>query len=142
MKKIGSFVYFPCFLPELWCANYPKKDISDNFVQTSARNLTVLKQFTYVHLKVLITLFEKVTGVWATIHEILVIKISKKMLTQQKFNTIHRLQTLIFPTQTFITRPFRCISVNGLNILIIILFLAEVSTKLQKYNNVFSQCPN
>ena len=53
MKKIGSFVYFPCFLPELWSVNYPKKGISYNFVQTSARNLTLLKQFTYVHLKVL-----------------------------------------------------------------------------------------
>ena len=42
----------------------------------------------YIHLKVLITLFQKKVwfiGVWATVHEILAIKISKKMLTQQKY---------------------------------------------------------
>ena len=50
-----------------------------------------MKQFTYMHLKVLITLFQEMLwliGVWATVHEILAIKISKKMLTQQKFNKI------------------------------------------------------
>ena len=35
-------------------------------------------------------------GVWATVHEILRIKISKKVLTQQKSNKIHQLQGLIF----------------------------------------------
>ena len=35
----------------------------------------------------------------ATIHKILAIKVSKKMLTQQKFNKILQLQTLIFPKQ-------------------------------------------
>ena len=65
---------------------------------TSARNLSLLQQFTYMHLKVLITLFQKMisfVGVGATVHEILAIKISKQMLTQQKFNKILRLQTLI-----------------------------------------------
>ena len=42
-----------------------------------------------MHLKVLITqLLQKVIrfiGVWATVHEILLIRISKKMLTQEKF---------------------------------------------------------
>ena len=33
----------------------------------------------------------------AIIHEILALKISKKMLTQQKFNKILRLQTLVSP---------------------------------------------
>ena len=49
-----------------------------NFVLTSARNLSLLKQFTYMYLKVLITIFQKMLwyiGVWATIHEILAIKI-------------------------------------------------------------------
>ena len=49
-----------------------KKCIFWNFVLTSAKNLTVLKQFTYMHLKVLITLLENdmVIKVWATVHEI------------------------------------------------------------------------
>ena len=49
-------------------------------------------------LKVLITVFQKMVrfiGAWATIHEILAIKISKEMLTQQKFNKTLRFQTLI-----------------------------------------------
>ena len=38
-------------------------------------------------------------GVRVIVHEILAIKISKKMLTQQKFNKILCLQTLISPKQ-------------------------------------------
>ena len=73
-----------------------------NFVLTSARNLSVLKQFTYMHLKVYITLFQKMTwfiGAWATVHVMLAIKLSKKMLTQQKPNKVFRLQALISPKQ-------------------------------------------
>ena len=58
-EKMGSFVYFTCFLLELCSANCPKKSIFYTFMLTSARNLSLLKQFTYVHLKVLITLFLK-----------------------------------------------------------------------------------
>ena len=71
-----------------------KKCIFYNFVLTSARNLSLLKQCTYVHLKVLLPLFQKIVwfiGVQANVHEILAIKISKNMLTQQKFNKILRL---------------------------------------------------
>ena len=56
-------------------------------------------------LKVLITLFQKMiwfVGVSATVHEILPIEISKKMLTQEKFKTLLRLQTLISPKQQVI----------------------------------------
>ena len=109
----------------------------------SARHRSLLKQFTYIDLKVFITLFEKMLwfiGVWATVHEILTIKISKKMLTQQKFNKIFRLQTVISKTVSHrkmnstilwkcVVRPLRCIYVNCFNRL---RFLAEVSTKLQK----------
>ena len=82
----------------------PKKVHFLQFVLTSARNLKLLKQFTYVHLKLLITLFQKTVlnffrkwyiGVRAAAHEILKIKISKKMLTQQKFDKMFLLQTLI-----------------------------------------------
>ena len=54
-----------------------QKSIFYNFVLTSVRNLSLLKQFTYMHLKVL-TLFQKMLwfiGVWATVQEILAIKI-------------------------------------------------------------------
>ena len=80
---------FSMFLASVMVRELSKKAHFYNFVLTSARNLSLLKQFTYMHLKVLITLFQKMIwfiGVWATVHEILAIKISKKMLTQQKFN--------------------------------------------------------
>ena len=67
---------FP-FLPSMVC-KLSKKGIFYNFVLTSAINLSLLKQFTYMHLKVLITFFQKMLwfiGVWASIHEILAIKI-------------------------------------------------------------------
>ena len=53
MKKMGSFVQYLCFLPELWSLNCLKRCISCNFVLTSARNLNLWKQFTHMHLKVL-----------------------------------------------------------------------------------------
>ena len=79
---------------------FPKKSAFLKFCAHLARNLSLLKKFTYMHLKVLITLFQKMIwliGVWATISEILAIKISKKMLTVQEFNKIPRLQHLISP---------------------------------------------
>ena len=97
---MGLFVQILCFLPESWSVNCPKMCIFHKLVLTSARNLSLLKQFTYIHLKDLFPLFQKMLwfiGVGATIHEILVIKISKKVLTQQKFNKILRVQTLISP---------------------------------------------
>ena len=55
-----------------------------------------------IDLKVLITLFQKMIwfiGVWATVYDMLAIKISKLMLTQQKFSNVLRIQTLIPPKQ-------------------------------------------
>ena len=96
-----KFVYFSSFFPELCFLNCPKKSVFYNFVMTSARKLSLLKQFTYcIWLKVIITLFQKMIWfleVWATIHDILEFKISKKILTQQKFNKIIQIQTLISP---------------------------------------------
>ena len=48
-----------------------------NFVVNSARNLSLLKQFTYMDLKVLITVFEKIIwfiGVWATVRKIFLLR--------------------------------------------------------------------
>ena len=43
----------------LWALNCFKKCIFCNIVLTSARNLSLLKQFTYMHLKGLATHFQK-----------------------------------------------------------------------------------
>ena len=58
-EKMELFVEFPCFLPELWSVNCPKKDIFYNIELTSARDLSLLKQFTYMVLKVSIALFSE-----------------------------------------------------------------------------------
>ena len=99
---------FPSWIMVLeWC----KKCNFCNFALTSARNLSLLNKFTNMHLKVLITLFQKMIwfmgvwatywfmGVWATVHEILTIKTSKEILIQQKFIKILRFQTQISPKQ-------------------------------------------
>ena len=86
---------FPCFLPELWSLNCSKKYIFCNFVLTSARNLSLLKEFTYMGLKVFITFFQKMIcliRVWATVYGILAIKIAKKTV-----------KTLISDQTTFAT---------------------------------------
>ena len=57
-----------------------KKCIFCNFVLTSARNISDLKQYIYGIWKFLLV-FQKMiwlTGVWGTVHEKLAIKISKK----------------------------------------------------------------
>ena len=70
------------------------------FVLTSARNLNILKQFISMHPKDLIMFFQKIVFFIgdrdiSRIHEILNNEISRKVLTQQKFNKIHQFQTLI-----------------------------------------------
>ena len=95
IEKMGPFTLFRCFLHELWSLYCPKKCIFCKFVLTSARNLSLLGQFTYMLLKVLIILLQKVVrfiGVWATIYEILAIKTLKKI---QKCHKILRLWTSI-----------------------------------------------
>ena len=72
---------FPCFIPELWSLICSKKYIFCNFVLPSARNLSLLKEFTYMDMKVFITFFQKMIcliGVWATVYGIVAIKIAKK----------------------------------------------------------------
>ena len=58
-EKHGVICLVPCFLSKLWSLHCPKKYIFCNFVLTSARNLSLLKRFPYMHVKVLITLFQK-----------------------------------------------------------------------------------
>ena len=81
----------------------------NNFVLTSVRNLSLLKQFIYMNLKVLITFFQKIIwfiGVWAAIHQISAIKLSKAMLTQHEFNKVLRFQILISSNSFNILRFF------------------------------------
>ena len=70
-----------------FCADFSKKPKS-------------VKAIYIFHLKVLTTFFQKMIWfirVWATLYEILAIKISKNMLTQQKFNKIIWFRTLTSP---------------------------------------------
>ena len=76
----------------------------------------------------------KFTGVRATVHEILAIKISKKMLAQQKFNKIifkFVSHCIINSTISWkwVRIPFRCIYVNCFHRL---RSFVEVITKLRK----------
>ena len=73
-EKMESFVWFPCSLPELWSWNCLKKWVFYNLMLTSARYLSLLKQFTYKHPKGLVTHFQKMvlfTILWRTVSEIL-----------------------------------------------------------------------
>ena len=66
-----------------FCADFSKKPKS-------------VKAIYMFHPKVLTTLFQKMIwfiGVWATLYEILETKISKNMLTQQKFYKVIWFQT-------------------------------------------------
>ena len=79
-EKNGAICLVSTFPPRVMVRKLPKKVYFLKFMMTSARNLSLLKQFTCTHLKVLITLFQKMVwfiGVRATVHEILAIKISK-----------------------------------------------------------------
>ena len=74
MKKIGSFAI---------SASIVGKTQFLQFCADLSKNLKSVKAITYMRLKVLITLFQKMVwfiGVWEAFHEILAIKISKKML--------------------------------------------------------------
>ena len=76
-KKCGhlsSFLFYSLSYGRKWC-------MFCKFVPISARNLNLLKQFIYSHLKDLMRLFQEIVyfiGVWATVHEILRNKIAKK----------------------------------------------------------------
>ena len=56
-KKYGVISLVSIFSSRVMVLKCQKRYILCNFVLTSARNLNRLKQFIYMHLKVLITLF-------------------------------------------------------------------------------------
>ena len=87
-NKIISLV--PFIFLELWSLNCSKWWIFCKFVFTSARNLNLLKQLIYIHLKDLIMLFQKIVcfiRVSATVHKILRIKISKRCWLGRNLNS-------------------------------------------------------
>ena len=105
-NKVDEKTWVICLVstlpPWVMILQLSKKCSFCKFAPTSAWNLSPLEQSTYIYLKVLITLFQKMTwliGVWATVYEILALKLSKKMLTHQKFIKILWLQNLISPKQ-------------------------------------------
>ena len=101
-EKNGVIRLVPMFPSWVMILKLPKKVNCLQFCADLSKKTKPVKQFTYMHLKVIIILLQKMiwfVGAWATIHEILAIKISIKMLTQQKSNKILRLQTLIYPKQ-------------------------------------------
>ena len=84
------------------------------FCADFSKNLNSVKAIYIFHPKVLTTFSQKMIwfiGVWATLYEILATKISKNMLTQQKFNKIVWLRTLISPKKV---NHSQCMSRNSL----------------------------
>ena len=136
MKKMGSFVSFPCFLPELMSINCPKKCIFLQFCADLSKKPTPLKTiYIYEPESCHYTLPKH-----CMVHEILAIKIPKKDADSAEIyqnSSISNLNSHSTISNTifwkFSTRSFRCIYVNCPNIL---RFLAEISTKLQK-NTLF-----
>ena len=137
VEKMGSFVYFPCSvcLVSIFC----------NFVLASARNLNLLKQFTYIHVKVLVTHFQKMVlfvMLWLPVSEILerfclkskdfvAFKLSIFLIFQLLINISWTMAQTPVNHMIFwksVMRNFRCIYVNFFNRL---RFLVEFSTKLQ-----------
>ena len=87
-QKMESFVWFPCSLPELWSWNCLKKWVFCNLMLNSARNLSPLKQFTYMHPKGLAT--QKMVlfiMLWRTVSEVLKVwtNFVKLLLSQHTF---------------------------------------------------------
>ena len=108
--------------PKLWFLNYPKN------CMIPAGNVSLLKQFIYMHLKVLINIIQQMTWfirVRATVHEILAIKTSKRCWLSRKLTNFsdsnlnisetvgHRIINNTISLKC-ITRPFRCIYVSCL----------------------------
>ena len=97
-EKNGVICLVSMFISWVMVLKLSRKGIFCNFVLISAKTLSLWRQFAYMHLKVLIALFQKMIcflGVWTTVHEVLAIKWSKNTLTQQKFNKLIWVQTVI-----------------------------------------------
>ena len=88
------------FLTRVMTLNLPRKMNFLQFCANFSKKPKSVKAIYILHLKVLTTDFQKMIWfieVWATLYEILRIKISKNMLNQQKFNKIICFRTLTSP---------------------------------------------
>ena len=97
MKKLGHCLLF-MFPSWVMVLNFSRKVYCLQLCASFSKKSKSVETIYIFHLKVLTTLFQKMIwfiGVWATLCEILVTKILKNMLTQQKFNKISWFQTLI-----------------------------------------------
>ena len=126
VRKLSKKVHFLQF-----CADLNKKYKSVNTIYLYASH------YTYYTLSENFMIIS-----WVTVYEMLMLKISEKMLTQQNFNKILRLQTSETASHSIINntifwkgvaRPFRCTYVSRFFRLE---FCAEFSTKLQKMHFV------
>ena len=126
----------------LWSLNCLKKCIFCNFVLTSGTNLYLLKQFTYMHLKGLVTHFQEISIIYYAMTysfgdiSVCCQRILLNFCWVSMFFEILITNILWTVAQTPINhnifwksvmRTFRCIYVNCFNRL---RFFAEVSTKL------------
>ena len=127
---------------EVMVLKLSKKCIFCNFGLTSARNLSLLKQFTYIHQKGLVTHFQNLMlfiMLWLTVSEILVFEVEKFsrnfawvsiffdiLIASNSWTVAHTpINHSIFWKS--VMRTIRCIYVNCFNRL---QFLVEFSTKL------------
>ena len=96
---------FPSWVMAL---HFPRKEHFLQFCADFSKKPKSVKAIYIFHQKVLPTFFQQIwiLGVWPILYEILPIKISKHMLTQQKFNKIVWFRALISP---------KCIYVNCFN---------------------------
>ena len=79
-KKGGHLSNFHVFFLSLWSLNCLKKCKFCNFVLTTARNLCLFKQFTYMCLKGLVKFFQKTVFfivLWVTVPKILEFKVKE-----------------------------------------------------------------
>ena len=101
-KKNGVIFLVSVFPSWVMVGKLSKKLHFLQFCADLSKKSKFIKANYTMHLKVLFPLYQKMVwfiGVQATVHEIMAIKISKKMLIQQKFNKILPLRTLISPKQ-------------------------------------------
>ena len=79
-EKNGVICLVPMFPSCFWSLNCVKKCIFCNFVLTLARNPSLLKQFTYMHLNSCVTHFQEMVlfvMLWLTVVDILGFKVEE-----------------------------------------------------------------
>ena len=136
-RKIGSFIQFPRSLPELWSLNCLKKYIFCNFVLTSAKNLSLSKQLTYIHFQKMVLFIvlqldrfgDISVWSWRILLNFCWVSIFFDILITNISWTVAQAPINHSIFWKSVMTNFRCIYVHCFNRL---RFLAEISTKLLK----------